>query len=312
MGYPVKTANRIEPWIKGLSPELRHSLWRLAVKTSRSFGRLTARIRVLPDYLILGTQRGGTTTLQKHLTRHPRIKSARFAKGVHFFDVNYQRGEMWYRSHFHTGSGRAIVGRPYPILTGEASPYYLYHPLAAERIAAVLERPRLIVVLRDPIERAFSHHQHEVARGFEDLSFEEALEAEPDRLAGEVERLMEDPGYVSHSHQHHSYLDRGMYHRQLAVYFEHFPRDQVFIADSADLFQRPAEVYSRLLDFLGVEQHRLSEFEHLNPAPRTSKIEPATRRFLEAYFEEPNRKLSEMLGAAPSWVTLSSPSDSEH
>lgn len=312
MGYPVKTANRIEPWIKGLSPELRHSLWRLAVKTSRTFGRMTARIRVLPDYLILGTQRGGTTTLQKHLTRHPRIKSARFAKGVHFFDVNHQRGEMWYRSHFHTGSGTAIVGRRYPILTGEASPYYLYHPLAAERIANLLGDARLIVVLRDPIERAFSHHQHEVARGFEDLSFEDALEAEPHRLAGEEEKIIEDPGYVSYSHQHHSYLDRGLYHRQLAAYFEHFPRDQIFIADSADLFQRPAEVYSRLLGFLGVEPYRLSEFEHLNPAPRTSKVQPSTRSFLEEYFREPNRKLAELVGETPSWASVPSPSDSEH
>lgn len=307
----MKTANRLESLTKGVDPRFRKPAWRLAVRASRSYGRLTARLRVLPDYLILGTQRGGTTTLQKHLTQHPRVKSARLSKGVHFFDVNYDRGELWYRSHFRTGSGQRIVGRPYPIMVGEASPYYLFHPLAPARIAATVPNAKLIVLLRDPVSRAFSHHRHEVARGFEDLDFEQAVEAEPSRLAGEEERIIAEQDYVSHAHQHHSYLARGLYVRQLTRYLEHFPRQQIFVAESAELFQRPEELYGRLLDFLELEPFTPDTFEHLNPTSGSTRVEPATHAALREHFAEPDERLSEIMGHQPSWVEIRS-SDGRH
>ena len=307
----MKTANKLESLTKGVDPRFRKPAWRLAVRASRGYGRLTARFRVLPDYLILGTQRGGTTTLQKHLTQHPRVKSARLSKGVHFFDVNYERGELWYRSHFRTGSGRRIVGGPYPMVVGEASPYYLFHPLAPSRIRSTLPDAKLIVLLRDPVTRAFSHHRHEVTRGFEDLDFEKAIEAEPSRLAGEEERIIDDPGYVSHAHQHHSYLARGLYDIQLRRYLDHFPANQIFVAESADLFRQPEELYERLLRFLELEPYAPDYFEQLNPTTGSTRVEPSTYARLREYFAESDERLSEIIGQQPSWAEIRS-SDGKH
>ena len=94
-------------------------------------------------------------------------------------------------------------------LTGEATPYYLFHPHAAGRLAELIPHAKLIVLLRDPVTRALSHYQHNLAMRCESLSFEEAIQAEPERLAGELEKMMNDPAYYSYNHQQYSYLARG-------------------------------------------------------------------------------------------------------
>src|SRR5439155_3447898 len=157
----------------------------------------TSAIRMLPDYLIIGAQRAGTTSLYLYLTQHPCVAPVVIGKGVHYFDVDFAKGPGWYRGHFPVAARRYLsrVGRDRPLITGEGSPYYLFHPLVPERVAALLPEARLIALLRDPVERAYSHYQHFVERGIETLTFEQALEAEPERLKGEVERLHRYPLY---------------------------------------------------------------------------------------------------------------------
>ncbi len=114
------------------------------------------------------------------------------------------RASRWYRAHFPVASGRA--GRS----SGEGAPYYLFHPLVPAGSPLTLPDVRVIAILRDPVERAYSQYKQEYARGFEDSeTFEQALELEPERLEGEEERMVEHPGYQSYSHQHHSYVARG-------------------------------------------------------------------------------------------------------
>ena len=151
------------------------------------------------------------------LSQHPAMSSAALGMEVHYFDADYGRGLDWYRSHFprpaHARSAAQAVGTQ-PVAF-ESSPYYMFHPLAAERIFRDLPGAKLLVLLRDPVERAYSAHAHEVAWGFETEPFEQALSLEADRLAGEVERILADPGYVSFSHRHHAYRARGQYAEQL-------------------------------------------------------------------------------------------------
>src|SRR5690606_6317559 len=159
---------------------------------SRTFGRLTSEARVLPDFLIVGGQRCGTTSMYRALAAHPAVLKAVLHKGVHYFDINYHRGLSWYRGHFPLQrTARAVAAHTgVAPLTFESSPCYMYRPLAAGRIAADLPWVRLIVLVRDPVERAYSQHAHEVARGFEtERDFGRALALEESRLAGEVERL---------------------------------------------------------------------------------------------------------------------------
>lgn len=277
---------------------------REAVKAaSRVVTRPTARLRELPDFLIIGTQRGGTTSLYRYLERHPAVLPAVLNKGVHFFDERFDRGVAWYRSNFPTRATRALVGRRRHVdrvLTGEASPYYLFHPLAPGRIARILPEARFIAILRDPVARAHSHYQHEVARGFEDLSFEDALEREPGRLAGEEERMLEDPHYYSYAHQHHSYVARGMYVEQLRRWHALFPRDRLLILDSAELFGDPNGTYRTVLRFLGLADFSLETYEKMN-AHSYDKMSPAALGFLQERFAEPNEKLREYLGRDFDW-----------
>ena len=173
--------------------------------------------RLLPDFLIVGAQKCGTSTLAAHLSQHPRLLPPS-TKEVHFFDQTYGRGLDWYKAHFRRVDAADRLSRRTgaSCLTFEATPYYIFHPAIAERIAQCLPKAKIIIMLRDPVDRAYSHYQHEKSRGYEPLSFEEALENEPHRLQGEEERLREDESYVSRSYMRYSYIARGLYAEQLA------------------------------------------------------------------------------------------------
>jgi hypothetical protein len=132
--------------------------------------------------------------------------------------------------------------------SGEASPYYLFHPHVPGRVAEHLPGVKLIALLRDPVQRAYSHYQHEVAGGFETLSFEEAIEAEPARLAGETERLLAEPLYNSFAHQHHSYVARGHYAEQLDRWRPLFGDGQLLMLSSERFFADPGRTFGRVLD----------------------------------------------------------------
>ena len=275
-----------------------------AVRTGgRRLGHLTARFRLLPDYLIIGAQRAGTTSLFKYLVEHPAVGRPFLGKGAHFFDTNYSPDLDEYRAYFPTIAYKWYVkaSRRMDAVTGEGSPYYLAHPLAPYRIAETLPDVKLIALLRDPVERAYSHYQHEVARGFEDLSFDEALEREPERLAGEVERMRSDPAYNSFALQHHSYLSRGLYADQLEVWYGLFPREQILVLRSEALFSDPEKTYLDVLLFLGVPAYSLRKYEVFNPRAYT-EMGPETRHRLVEYFAEPNARLYDLLGVDFGWT----------
>jgi hypothetical protein len=242
--------------------------------------------------LIIGAQRCGTTSMYRALGSHPAVRKAVLHKGVHYFDMNYQRGIAWYRAHFPL----AVTGR----LTFESSPYYMFHPLAAERIAADLPGVKLIVLVRDPVERAYSAHAHELARGFETEPFERAIELEPARLVGEAERIIAAPGYLSHSHQHHAYLTRGQYVEQLERLGRMFGRDRIHVMDSGDFFRKPEPVYDGVLDFLGLPGSGYPAFERHNARPRPS-VPEGLRTRLDEHFQPFDERLGSWLGRVPSW-----------
>jgi hypothetical protein len=264
----------------------------------------TARFRVLPNYLIIGTQRGGTTSLYKYLKQHPGIGRAVLGKEVHFFDRNYSADLNAYRAHFPTRAYKRYVRTRHglDLITGEASPYYLAHPHAPYRIAETLPEAKLIALLRDPVERAYSQYNHEVALGFENLPFEDAIEREAERITGEVEKMSADPSYDSFSYRHHTYLARGRYAEQLEVWFSLFPRSQILVLRSEDLFANPDGTYRTVLEFLGLPPVSLAKYETFNEHVRQSdQMGAATRRRLTEYFTEPNERLYELLGVDFGW-----------
>ena len=277
---------------------------RIAHLGSRSYGRLTAPARMLPSFLICGGQRCGTTSLYRALAAHPVVLKAVLHKGVHYFDLAYHRGLGWYRGHFPLLRAAARVEREYgaPAQTFESSPYYMYHPLAMGRIVRDLPGVRVVVLVRDPVERAYSQHAHEVARGFEsELSFARAVELEPARLRGQEERLRRDASYYSFSHQHHAYRGRGEYARHLERMAALLGRDRIKVVCSERFFADPAPVYDEVLDFLGLPRLGHPPFLRHNARSRPAPMHPDLRADLTAHFAPFNERLADWLGHPPPW-----------
>lgn len=261
----------------------------------------TARLRMEPAFILIGAQRCGTTSLFRALAAHPQGLPPTFHKGVNYFDLNYYRGAHWYRAHFPVAEiARRKAGRHGAPAAFEASGYYLYHPWAAERLGHDLPGAKLVALLRDPVERAFSAHKHERARGYEQEDFERALALEDDRLAGEIERMRADPAYESFAHRHHSYRHRGQYAEQLERVFEFFPRTQVHVIDSAAYFGQPAREYRRLLEFLGLAPFEPG-FAAANARPGPT-MDARSRRMLQEHFAPHDERLAKLLGRQPGWV----------
>lgn len=261
-----------------------------------ALSQATADARMRPAFLIAGAQRCATTSLFRMLAKHPQVVPPAITKGVHYFDTasRYARGKRFYRAHFPLAS--INEGK----ISGEASPYYIFHPLAADRIARDLPGVRVIVLVRDPVERAFSAHKQETWRGFENLSFEEALAAEDERLAGEEERIIADETYQSFHHQHHAYVGRGLYAAQLRRMADAIGPSNLLVLDSDRFFAAPHDHWPKVLRHLNIEATPLDEVVKANSRP-SSPLPSSVRARLEEKFLESDEQLSDFLGHRPSW-----------
>lgn len=258
---------------------------------TRGVGLMTWSLRTRPDFLIIGTKRGGTTSLWFALAEHPDVAplfpAAQELKSAHYFDIHYDRGPRWYRSFFATeGQLRAWQRRTgRRVVTGEASPYYMFHPLAALRIARDLPEVKLIVSLRDPVERLWSHYNERLAGHTETLGIAAALDAEEARLAGESERIVaEDPNYYSVHHDLSSYLARGRYLEQLAPFLERFGPDQLLILRAEDFYRDSRQELAKVADYLGISAFRSDRRPaHYNRLPRSELPDEIRCRLVEYY-----------------------------
>jgi hypothetical protein len=244
----------------------------------------TARQRQFPDFIIIGTQRGGTTSLYEYLTAHPDVGAA-YRKEVHFFDRHFGKGIDWYRAHFPLAGEFSVVG--------EASPYYLFHPSVPERLHEVIPAVKLIALLRNPVDRALSQYHMKVSRGLESLTFEDAIQRESERLSAS-----DNP--MGAAWRHHSYLARGRYAEQLLRWLRVFPRVQLLILKSEDLFAEPQRVLGQVQHYLGLGPHTPAQFT-LHHKATYSAMDAATRQRLEEYFAPHNRTLYALLGCDFAW-----------
>ena len=264
-------------------------------RAERLARRATAELRALPDFVIIGAQKAGTTSLFRYLVEHPDVVGPA-EKEVHFFDGRYDRGMGWYRSRFPLRAALekgARNGRRK--LTFEASPYYLAHPFVAARMHEHLPEAKLVVLLRDPVERAWSHYRDNVSRGTEPKPFLEALRAEPDRLRPGLANIARglDPGP---EYRNFGYVERGKYAAQLTGWFAVYPREQFLVVESRDLFDDSAAAYARVLAFVGLDvPQQLPSFDVYNATPDAG-IDDDSRAFLAAAFANANRDLAALTG----------------
>ncbi len=257
----------------------------------------TGRFRALPDALVIGAQRSGTSSLYRWLGGHPGVAPS-FRKEVEYFSRYHDRGETWYRAHFELERGRRH-------LRFEATPDYLFHPLAPGRAAKLLPEARLVVLLRDPVARAWSHHQHMVTLGYETLPFEAALDAEEERCAPDLAALAADPSHDAKALLRYSYAARGRYAEQLDRWLAEFAPDRFLVIRSEDLFRDASTSFARIVDFLGLERRLPPAFSNesrLQGRPSATGLPQESEERLRAVFAEPNAMLADLLGAdAPRW-----------
>jgi len=250
--------------------------------------------RRLPRLIIPGAMKAGTTSLFEYLRGHPGL-AASFEKEIHFFDMHYDRGPGWYAGQFPGPRAGAGSG-PLPF---ESSPYYLFEPRVPARIRDLVPDVKLVVLLRDPVARAFSHYHNNRRLGREPLSFEDAIQAEDERLAGEEERLLADPRAVSLVHKRYSYLRRGRYAEQLVRWRACFPAEQILVVDAGRLFTDPRSVVAEVLEFLAVEPWEPPDFAVRNEGGHGGAMREETRIRLEQFFEPHQRRLVELIGWCP-------------
>jgi Sulfotransferase domain len=260
--------------------------------------------RPLPALLIIGTMRGGTSSLFKYLESHPET-AASLRKEVNYFTRFWQRGPDWYRAHFPITRRR---------LAFEASPNYLFHPFAAVRAAETVPDVKLIVLLREPAARARSHYEHMVRLGFERRSFTRALESESRLVREALACLDRDEDAWQPMYFRYSYMSRGYYADQLERWLSSFPVENFLVSWSEDFFTRPSEALDTISEFLSISPRRFSGVDRNYSIPavdqkdtraRTAESMPA---WAIARFGQENKRLRELLRrrlphlALPGWL----------
>lgn len=279
----------------------------------QKYRQATSHIRCLPDFVIIGGQRCGTTSLYYYLLRHPCIAPS-CTKEIHFFDYHFAQGLDWYRAQFPMMMQKYLARqiRKRALITGEASPSYIFHPHAPTRMAQLLPYAKIIVLLRNPVDRAYSHYWLETLTGNETLSFENALAQEQSRLEGEHARILADEHYYGHAHRHYSYLTRGIYADQLQHWMRYYPKEQFLILRSEDLYSNAQTVIKQTLAFLDVpfnnkviyrqyRQYRIPTKQGHKMERRPPSMNSQLRQYLLAYFKPHNAHLAALIGQDFHW-----------
>ena len=280
------------------SPSLRVSLQdRVKHAARRQAARFSGSDRELPSYFIVGTKRGGTTSLSAYLHQHPNVMQPLVEKGCRYFDVNYDRGWEWFLQNMpparDADRSEAETGvRP---LVGESSPYYSFLPEAPQRIADAIPDARLLFIVRDPVIRAWSHFNYETSLGYESLPIHDALDAEPDRLANP------NPEERATAHRHQAYLARGHYADQITHMHESFPEEQLLVVRSESLFEEPEATMDEVHRFLGIPSHD-GDYRTVKKANSYEAIPDDVRERLANYYRVPNARLYDLVDRDMGWL----------
>lgn len=245
-----------------------------------------------PDFILVGAQKSATGFLRKFIAMHPQVVWAQNHE-VHFFDKNFEKGTQWYQNQF--------FDRPTPDhIIGEKTPAYMALPFVPKRIFSLYPKTKIIMILRNPVSRAYSHYQFNVRRGLENLSFEEAIKAEPSRVTEGKQKTRKNFHYENHISMRYSYLGLGIYDKQIQRWLDYFPREQILILKFDDLVQDPQKMMDEIFTFLGLPPFENIPFENTKETHYEPMI-PATRQKLIEFFRPYNQQLQKLLDQEFPW-----------
>ena len=243
-----------------------------------------------PDYIIIGSQKSGTTSLENYISQHPQVLPA-VKKETHFWYRDFDKGIDWYLAHFPP------IPKSLNYLTGEATPNYLENWQSASRIKEAFPNIKLLLIIRNPIDRAFSQYNHWIRLRWENRSFEVAIKSEIEILEQTPDNPVGDKKYWN---QTGNYIGRGIYLEFIKKWLEIFPREQLLILRGEDLYQEPSSTMKEVFEFLGLPENEGGEYRKLNSGSY-SPISESMRHLLNDYFRPYNQKLEEYLGMEFNW-----------
>jgi hypothetical protein len=229
------------------------------------------------DFIICGTQKGGTSALDAYLREHPEICMAD-KKEVHYFDKekHFSSGKPDY-SEYHT----FFRPRKSHKILGEATPLYMYWKDVPRRIWEYNSNMKIIVILRNPIERAYSHWNMTRTKNSEDLSFWDAIKKENERCSNALPR----------QHRKYSYIDRGFYLVQLRRIWSYFPKERVLVIKNEDLKQKPQDTLDNLCEFLEINKFKDVVPKNVHSRPYVSSMSKKEKDYLKSIFEHEIKEL---------------------
>ncbi len=259
----------------------------------------TSNRRSLPNLIIIGAQKAGTTSLFYYLSQHPQLVPS-IRKEVHYFDGgldptsdDFLRGEKWYRAHFPRT--KEIKSSD---VVFEATPSYLYHPEVPNRIHDLIPSVKMIALLRNPTERAISQYFHEKRKNQENLPIMDALLAEEDRL----KLILERKNYKDSAFFRFSYKLRGHYYEQLNRFFNYFEQNQLLILSSEYFFQNTRKALEQISHFLGIDMNLTQyDLEPKHVSKNKVEVDREVYQYLNDYFKPYNERLYDLIGVDFGW-----------
>ena len=258
----------------------------------RGLSGITSASRVLPDFIIVGTVRSGSTSLYYNICQHPSVLSADQDE-IGFFDSNYHLGINWYRSMFPTRKQMESIKKETGFaITGEDTPFYFWKDEAAKRIYEMNKNLKIIIICRNPVDRAYSNYNLSVREKTEKLTFEEAIDKEIDFLDNHSFRESID--------QRRSYLAKGIYEKQIKIWFKLFSKEQIHIVSTEEMEKEPEKTLQKIFKFLKIPEHVIKNPQK-QKAAKYEKMNDETRRKLLDFYEQPNEKFFKIIQKRFDW-----------
>jgi hypothetical protein len=263
----------------------------------RNFKYFTSSIRILPSFIIVGAVRCGTTSLYYNICEHSCVLPASYDE-IGFFDSNYELGINWYKSMFPTKfKMKKIESKTGICITGEDTPFYFWDKKAIERIKKDIPKIKLIVLLRNPIDRAYSNYHLGVRLGSESLSFEDSIKKE-------IELLEKNNDFESDKIEKflrpRSYIAKGLYYQQIKNWFDIFSKDQILILNTENLSVNPHQTLKQIFNFLNLPNEKIQNIQN-RKVGNYQKMNENTREYLKKLFQPHNKKLFKILGREFEW-----------
>ena len=257
----------------------------------------TSPLRVLPDFFVIGSGRTGTTSLYHYLDQHPSLSKSAYDE-LGYFDDNYHLGLNWYRSLFPSIFTKYLIKlKTNNFMTYDVTPSYVRRPWNAKRIKKLFPDTKLIVILRNPVDRTYSHY-HLAEQFGETRTFEEIVKEDMDNILNWNIDLKDDNYFANKVEK--SFLARGFYAEQLSIWFKLFSKNQIMIVSSEQLASDTKNTMNSIFQFLNLPKFEIPNTKKVNVS-QYSKMNSSTRKLLINFFKPYNKSLYNFLNVNFEW-----------